>query len=71
VLATLYYSTNGDLWENNTGWLSNGDECGWFYSDDGLFCSDNGSVVVLNLSANNLKGSLPDDIALLSNSLGR
>jgi hypothetical protein len=28
-LATLYYSTNGDGWTNNSGWLSGANECMW------------------------------------------
>jgi len=67
VLATLYFSTNGDSWASNTGWLSNDDECDW-YTDVGDFCS-NGAVVDLDLRWNNLVGSLPVEIALLSSSL--
>jgi hypothetical protein len=33
VLATLYFSTNGDSWKTNTDWLEDNDECGrWFQS---------------------------------------
>ncbi len=67
-LATLYYSTNGDSWTVNTGWLGNGDECGW--SNNHLRCT-NGSIMELTLSSNNLVGSVPAEIGLLSNSLGK
>ncbi|CAB9514844.1 Leucine Rich Repeat [Seminavis robusta] len=30
VLATFYYSTNGQAWLNNSLWLSNEDECFWY-----------------------------------------
>jgi hypothetical protein len=30
ALATLYYSTSGDTWDTNTGWLSGAAECTWF-----------------------------------------
>ena len=30
ALAVLYFSTNGDGWTDNTGWLSGLPECGWF-----------------------------------------
>jgi len=34
ALATLYYSTDGDRWTDNTGWLAYGEvnECDWFSS---------------------------------------
>jgi len=76
VLATLYYSTNGDGWDNNTGWLSDSDECGW-YTDAAVFgeymCSK-GAVIGIDffdtISGNNLFGTIPDELALLSDSLG-
>jgi len=71
VLATLYYSTNGGDWENNSGWLTDNDECGWYNDAEGPFCADNSLVVELDLFGNNLKGVLPAELALLSNSLGR
>jgi hypothetical protein len=72
VLATLYYSTNGDSWTNNTGWLSDSDECGWYNgAAGGELCSSQGRVVeLLDLSKNNLTGSIPAEVGLLSSSLG-
>jgi len=86
-LATLYYSTNGERWRRSEGWLSNSDECEWYSSFvNGLLCSispfkdfswcksscsDNGSVVQLSLYDNNLEGTIPEEVALLSNSLGK
>lgn len=29
ALATIYYSTTGTNWTDNSGWLSNGTECDW------------------------------------------
>jgi len=79
ILATLYFSTRGDDWINNTGWLSDSDECDdWYNEADESFCS-NGAVVELDFyrdihanpnPSNNLDGSLPVELALLSNSLG-
>jgi len=69
VLATLYYSTNGEGWENKTGWLSQNDECGW-YNDAEESCS-NDTVATLSLNVNNLRGAIPPEIALLSSSLGK
>lgn len=75
VLATLYYSTNGDEWDTNVGWLSDGDECDWWkdttqpiYDRDS--CSSGGAVVNLILYRNSLDGTIPEEIALLSDSLG-
>jgi hypothetical protein len=76
VLAVLYYSTNGTDWLNKDGWLSNGDECDWYNLADGSFCI-NGSVAELDFydvdteNGNNLVGTIPNELALLSDSLGK
>jgi len=73
ALATLYYSTNGDGWKDRTGWLSDDDECiGWYNKgvSDRTACTSEGSLMQLNLRSNSLKGTLPEEIALLSDSLG-
>jgi len=69
ALATIYYSTSGDLWTNSNHWLSNTDECSWYpeNSDEGEEkCSKDNSFIRLALSRNNIHGSLPDEIALLT-----
>jgi len=74
ALATLYYSTNGEAWENGTGWLSDDDECvGWYQKGltEGTVCTSDGSLMRLNVPSNNLVGTLPEEIALLSDSLGK
>ena len=45
VLATFYYSTFGDLWTANDGWLSASSECEWL----GITCSPQ-KVTSINLS---------------------
>jgi hypothetical protein len=40
ALATLYYSTNGATWIDDTRWLSADTECGW----RGIVCNGNGLV---------------------------
>jgi hypothetical protein len=71
VLATLYYSTRGYLWQNNTGWLSDADECtNWFNTAPGSFCSS-GAVSDLEIDNNTLDGRIPAEVALLSNSMRR
>jgi len=71
ALATLYLSTSGYQWINSAGWLTEQDECNWFsdYDADDA-CNFNGDIERLYLPANNLKGSLPSELALLSNGLG-
>lgn len=61
-LHTLYNSTNGDLWTNNSGWMS-GDACSWY----GITCdqdtspTDNSShVTEIVLDGNKLSGSISD-----------
>jgi hypothetical protein len=69
VLATLYYSTSGDNWVNKFGWLSDRDECEWYNDAEGPFCVG-GFVGELDLHGpNGLAGTIPPELALLSNSL--
>uniref|UniRef100_A0A7S4AAL6 L domain-like protein n=1 Tax=Pseudo-nitzschia australis TaxID=44445 RepID=A0A7S4AAL6_9STRA len=68
VLATFYYSTNGDDWVNNSAWLSELDECNW-WSTAQTVCDELGRYKKLDLQGNNLVGSLPPELVILSNSL--
>jgi Leucine-rich repeat (LRR) protein len=72
ALIALYNSTNGDSWTNNSGWKTGsldadgfanaGSEEGWY----GLTVT-NGHVTRLDLSNNNLTGSIPPEIGFLTN----
>jgi hypothetical protein len=67
VLASLYYSTNGENWSQssiswNVEWT---EECTWW----GIECNSNGKVRILSLVEDNLSGVLPPEISLLSESL--
>ena len=44
ALATIYFSTDGEDWENNDRWLSGSDECNWY----GIECSG-GEVTDIDL----------------------
>jgi hypothetical protein len=70
VLATFYHSTNGGNWDNNGGWMSDMDECEWFNDAEGPFCW-NGVVVEFDFFQNNLRGTIPEELALLSSSIGK
>ena len=46
ALTTFYYSTGGEQWRNNDGWLSEAPACDWF----GVGC-DGDNIVELNMGA--------------------
>ena len=69
-LIDFYESTNGDMWTNNTDWLTNCDPCGlqagneeWF----GINCHQDGSIGTIALTTNNLTGELPASIDSFKN----
>ena len=64
-LATLYYSAGGDNWRNNDGWLSDENECDWF-SRSAAVCDNLGYYTDLSLGFNDLQGTVPAEMALLS-----
>jgi hypothetical protein len=67
-LATLFYATGGERrWEKKDGWLSDEDECSWYTGQktDISICSE-GIYEYLSLGKNQLRGTFPDEIALLS-----
>lgn len=70
ALAVLYYSTNGDDWLQNDGWLSDEDECSWFTTAVPPLCdNETGAILKVLQSENNLIGTIPHELALLSDSL--
>jgi hypothetical protein len=70
VLATLYYSTDGDGWKENTAWMSNTNECSWISTANSLdVCDGSGRYLSLDLQENNLNGTVPSELAILSSSL--
>lgn len=64
ALATLYFSTEGNNWNDQDGWLTEDGECTWAFGETP--CNADGMVVTLDLALNNLRGQLPPEIALLS-----
>ena len=57
ALVTLYETTGGDHWLDNTGWLADRTPCSWY----GVICQQ-GHVVELQLYYNQLVGSLSPEI---------
>lgn len=69
ALAVFYYSTNGEQWQDNSGWLGHDtSECDWFQTVS-TSCDSIGQLVALDLSSNRLSGTLASELSLLSSSL--
>jgi hypothetical protein len=73
ALAVLYYSVNGELRDNSSGWLSNVNECAWYqYDDEGPVndssCVEGSRLRVLNLDRHNSGwiGTIPTELELLT-----
>lgn len=64
ALATLYFTTEGPLWDYSNHWLSEANHCDW----EGVSCDGqrNNDVTALDLEKYNLWGSVPSDIRLLT-----
>lgn len=64
ALVALYNQTGGPSWRTSDGWLGSvGTECSWY----GVRCDDAGTHVIgLNLSFDNLTGSIPPELGSLS-----
>jgi DNA-binding SARP family transcriptional activator len=62
ALVTLYNQTGGPGWKDSSGWLSDSTPCSWF----GVTCNK-GTVTELDLPENDLSGSIPREISLLTN----
>lgn len=67
ALMALYISTDGNNWNDKTGWIEgfvgvNCDVCSWY----GVVCDQSGRVAELFLQDNNLTGALPAEIGDLT-----
>lgn len=67
ALATIYFSMKGQQWIFNDGWLSEKDECEWYTSNFQAvpICNEKGKFSSLQLSFNNLQGTIPPEIGFL------
>jgi hypothetical protein len=68
ALAVFYLTTNGESWSNNSGWLSDDNECTWYMDDDGNVgtCREDSRLTLLDLFGNDLEGSIPAEMELLT-----
>jgi hypothetical protein len=65
ALVALYRSADGPNWDLNSNWLTDPDPCSWA----GVVC-DTDSVSGLRLSNNQLSGTIPPELADLTNLTG-
>jgi hypothetical protein len=63
ALGVLFFSTGGENWESNTNWLigASADYCDDWY---GIRCEFGGALLNIDLSGNDLQGTIPTEIAL-------
>ena len=63
ALVALYNATNDENWRKNDNWLSDAPIGEWY----GVVTNDDGRVIALVLSTNNLSGEIPAELGSLSN----
>ena len=62
ALIALYRATDGDNWLSNDNWLTNAPIDTWY----GVITDIRGRVIELNLSENDLSGSIPAELGKLT-----
>ncbi|GAB3726663.1 NHL domain-containing protein [Spirosoma lituiforme] len=66
VLAQLFEATGGANWTRKSKWLNGCSPCSWA----GVTCNSSGQVTAINLSGNQLSGSIPASLSALTNLTG-
>jgi len=61
VLAHSYLVWSGRNWKEKTNWLSSKSECDWY----GVGCDSDGRITSLQLSSNNLQGTIENSLGAL------
>jgi len=61
VCFLSWYDYN-KLWKNKKGWMTSENECKWF----GVMCNEKNEVISLSLRNNQLAGSIPEQLVILS-----
>jgi hypothetical protein len=67
ALAVFYHATKGSSWINSDKWVTEGNECSWYATEDGDTCGENSRLTVLSLGDNALGGTVPTELELLTN----
>lgn len=62
ALIALYNALNGNSWTNNTNWLNTSKPLSTWFG----ITETNGRVTEINLSSNNVQGSIPEEITTLT-----
>ena len=62
ALQALYNATNGDSWDDSANWLTDAPLAEWY----GIQTDDEGRVIGMYLSDNNLRGEIPPQLGRLS-----
>mmetsp|Transcript_32446 Transcript_32446/g.36919 ORF Transcript_32446/g.36919 Transcript_32446/m.36919 type:complete len:505 (+) Transcript_32446:42-1556(+) len=63
--ADTYLSDITNSWNNDKNWMSGRNVCDWY----GVVCDNNNIIIGLNLSQNNLRGTIPSELVILGGSL--
>lgn len=77
VMATVFYSlgggrSNSSSWTRSDNWLDRTtNECSWYTVVPDNGCDQHGNITGIDLRDNNLFGTIPHEISLLSNHLGK
>jgi hypothetical protein len=66
AMACFFYSTQGETWINNGGWLEGIDECLWHTDAGGGFSCVGELLTILELRKNNVEGVLPPELGMLT-----
>jgi len=54
-----------NLWNYDRYWMTGRDVCSWY----GVVCNNNGVISVLNITQNNLRGTIPSELSILGEKL--
>mmetsp|Transcript_26969 Transcript_26969/g.56758 ORF Transcript_26969/g.56758 Transcript_26969/m.56758 type:complete len:708 (+) Transcript_26969:166-2289(+) len=70
AMAVFYYSTDGDNWQTQDGWLKEGSECNW-HGIQGLGnclegCTNDGDICGITMKYNRISGSIPSEMGILT-----
>jgi hypothetical protein len=62
AMVQVYYALQGSAWVRADGWAASADPCSWY----GVTCNQRNRVTGIDLDGNNLVGTFPSEMLLLS-----